>query len=112
MAERRFDALTKALADRTSRRRALLGGGVVVVAIGRAARRDRGSAQDAGTPAATPAASPGATPGLLDVLSGTPPATNDPSAQGRHIGLGGPLYANCCKNPEQCELRDGAYVCV
>jgi hypothetical protein len=111
--DRRFDSLAKTFAGRTSRRGAVLGGLAAGLAVLVGVRLDgRGAAQNPGTPGASPAASPGATPGLLHVLSGTPPATNDPSAQARHIGLGDPLHANCCKNPQQCELNASEYVCV
>ena len=96
MDARRFDALSRIVAGRTCRRTALIGGlGVALDGLG--SRLDRpGATQDVGTPAASPAA----TAGLLDVLCGTPPATDDPNALARYGDAD-----RCCKNFECWDYR-------
>lgn len=88
MDARRFDSMTRSLADRSSRRAVVAGGLAAVAAgLGSTRARRRGRAQDAATPAASPVASPlaspVASPGPLDLLAGTP------AAGGEVLGRGG-----------------------
>lgn len=99
----RFDALARLLADRSSRRTAVLG--IIAAAGGLAVNRAwrPGLAQEAASPVATPAASPGP----LDLLAGSPAA--DGAALAR-FGEGGckALYDPCTSTTECCS---GAAVC-
>lgn len=78
MDDRRFDALARAVARRSSRRAAVVGG-LAAAAVGLGLGRPRlpGLAQDAASPGASPAASPLASPGPLDLLGGTPAAAGN-----------------------------------
>lgn len=92
----RFDALIKIRAGRYSRRTAMVAASTMALAglvPIRASRR--GTAQNFATPAASPSASPGAgasgtplaipeaTPGPLDLVTGSPPASDGQAGLGR-----------------------------
>lgn len=98
MEARRFDAVVRAMANRSSRRVAVLGGLAAAVAgLGPGRPRRPGLAQDAASPVATPLAapfaSPVASPGPLDLLAGTP------SLGGEVLGRNG---GTCKGNREAC----------
>lgn len=115
MDARRFDALSRALASRATRRGAVLSGLVVALTgLGLGQRGSFGRNQEAASPAATPDASPGASPvaspaapGLLDLLGGSPPAGDD--ALGRY-SCG--IFKHCRKdNANIGELPGGPVPC-
>lgn len=90
----RFDRLSKALADRSTRRGVVLGGlSATVAALMIDRLQPRGVAQGTGSPVASPNASPAGSPGPLDVLAGTPPTGGDPLGRLRECKKSGAICA-------------------
>lgn len=102
MEPRRFDALVRAMANRSSRRVAVLGGLATSVAgLGLGRGRRPGLAQDSASPVATPMtsplASPAASPGPLDLLAATPAAGDE--VLGRTGGTCRGFKESCASDP-------------
>lgn len=102
MDARRLDALARVLADRSSRRAAVMGGlAAAVGGLGVNRARRSGLAQDGASPAASPLASPfaspAASPGPLDLLTGTPAAGGE--VLGRNGGTCKGSRESCATDP-------------